>query len=209
MTTGRMARIATIALNLLAGAALMAVPAETKAHGGALDAQGCHADRKTGERHCHRGDATPASAPERDRRAQDSWTGVASVIDGDTIEIHGQRFRLHGIDAPESRQLCHDRSGKAYRCGQQAALALADRIGRRIVTCVRRDVDRYKRIVAVCRLGGPDGEDLNRWMVLNGLAMAYRAYSKDYVDAEEDARAARRGIWQGKVQPPWEWRRHH
>ncbi len=29
--------------------------------------------------------------------------GVASVIDGDTIEVHGQRIRFHGIDAPESR----------------------------------------------------------------------------------------------------------
>ncbi len=33
--------------------------------------------------------------------------GTASVIDGDTIEVHGQRIRLHGIDAPERRQLPH------------------------------------------------------------------------------------------------------
>lgn len=50
--------------------------------------------------------------------------GVASVIDGDTIEIRGEKIRLHGIDAPESGQRCH-RSDGEWACGQQAALALA------------------------------------------------------------------------------------
>ena len=45
------------------------------------------------------------------------------MIDGDTIEVHGQRIRLHGIDAPESRQLCH-LDGKPWQCGKDATNAL-------------------------------------------------------------------------------------
>ncbi|MGD9882672.1 MAG: thermonuclease family protein [Reyranella sp.] len=113
--------------------------------------------------------------------AQDRIVGVASVIDGDTIEIHGTRIRLHGIDAPESRQECTRPDGATWRCGQQAALALSHHIGRAVVSCEPRNRDRYGRTVAVCSRGS---EDLNRWMVANGWAVAFRRYSFDYVADE-------------------------
>lgn len=130
--------------------------------------------------------------------------GVASVIDGDTIEVHGQRIRLHGIDAVESRQHCIEADGRAWRCGQAAAFALSDRIGRNPVRCETRDIDRYGRIVGVCFQGRVD---LNEWMVAEGWAVAYRQYSLDYVAAEDKARRAVRGMWRADFDMPWDWRR--
>ncbi len=138
--------------------------------------------------------------------AQADMIGVASVIDGDTIEIHGERIRLHGIDAPESCQTCEDATGRQWRCGQKAALSLQDLIGHRTVTCRQRDVDRYGRIVAQCQQGDID---IGEWLVGRGLALAYRKYSKAYVAAEETASAARRGVWAGSFTAPWDWRREH
>ena len=135
--------------------------------------------------------------------AQERITGVASVIDGDTIEIHGQRIRLHGIDAPEGGQLCVRPNGERWRCSQQASFALADRIGRATVRCVPRDIDRYRRVVAVCFKGK---EDLNRWMVANGWAVAFRRYSVDYVADEDTARRKRLNMWSGAFEMPWDWR---
>ncbi len=134
----------------------------------------------------------------------DIVSGTASVIDGDTIDIHGSRIRLHAIDAIESRQRCYLPGDKVWSCGRDAAFALADKIGRAPVTCDVRDVDRYGRLVAICRLGG---KDLNAWMVENGWAVAYRRYGRDYVQAEDRARKAQRGIWASKFMMPWDWRR--
>jgi endonuclease YncB( thermonuclease family) len=128
--------------------------------------------------------------------------GSVSVIDGDTIEIHGRRIRLHGIDAPEAAQLCQV-EGKSWRCGQQASLALDGKIAGRPVSCRQKDIDRYRRIVAVCFAGS---ENLNAWVVAEGWALAYRQYSTDYVGQERAASAARKGIWRGSFVPPWVWR---
>lgn len=165
----------------------------SSAHAGKLDANGCHQNRKIGEYHCH----TPESA---------SYVGVTTVIDGDTIDIHGQRFRLFGIDAPESKQLCYDSARKTYRCGQVAANTLSNLIGRQTVTCEQKDIDRYKRIVAVCSV---NGQDVGAYLVGKGLAVAYVQYSTAYVPVEEEARAGGFGLWAGAFEMPWDWRKAH
>ncbi len=130
--------------------------------------------------------------------------GQATVIDGDTLEIHGERIRLHGIDAPESSQSCEDESGDSYRCGQQASLALADKIGDQVVSCVELDRDRYGRTVGRCTAVG---EDLSEWLAFQGWAVAYTYYSYDYTRAETWAKTERRGIWRGRFVMPSDWRK--
>jgi len=132
--------------------------------------------------------------------------GIPTVIDGDTLEFGKQRVRLAYVDAPESSQSCV-RNGQAYRCGQQAALALAEKIKKRNVTCTEKDTDKYGRMVAVCVLSST-GEDLNRWLVQQGYAVAYRAYGRQYVPDEEKARQAKRGVWAGAFQMPWDYRKN-
>lgn len=129
--------------------------------------------------------------------------GQVSVIDGDTLELHGQRIRLLGIDAPESSQPCRNAGGRTWRCGAEAANRLSDFIASRPVTCRVKNTDRYGRSVAVCTVAG---QDIGRWAVTNGWALAYRRYSKDYIGAEEQARISRRGIHAGQFMPPWDYR---
>jgi endonuclease YncB( thermonuclease family) len=131
--------------------------------------------------------------------------GRASVIDGDTLDIRGERIRLSAIDAPESGQICQDASERDYRCGQRAALALSDKIGAQNVICRQEDRDRYGRTIATCFLRDLD---LNGWMVEQGHALAYLQYGgQRYATHEAKARAERRGVWAGAFTPPWEWRR--
>lgn len=132
-----------------------------------------------------------------------SIEGRARVLDGDTIEIRGERIRIHGIDAPEGGQMCTGAKGKPFNCGATAKQALAGKLKGRPVACERKDTDQFGRMVAVCRAGSLD---VGRWMVQNGYAIAFIRYSEDYVSEESTARASRRGMWAGQFEPPWGWR---
>lgn len=136
--------------------------------------------------------------------ASEPIAGQATVIDGDTIEIHQQRIRLSGIDAPESDQLCRGDDSLSYRCGAKAANELDHFITGRPVSCVDIDERTYKRVVAVCTVGGVDLAD---WMVRQGLAFDWPKYSGgDYAAAQNEARQAERGIWSGSFVHPWDYR---
>lgn len=120
------------------------------------------------------------------------------VIDGDTLDLAGERIRLFGIDTPERGQSCGP-----LACGRAATEALADILSAGAVRCTRVNTDRYGRTVARCKAGRID---VNREMVRRGMAWAYRQYGDDYIADERAARKARIGIWKHKSRPPWNYR---
>ena len=130
--------------------------------------------------------------------------GVPSIIDGDTIKILNKRIRFHGIDTPEKKQIC-SKNSKEYSCGQEATNVLIKKIDGNPVTCKLQDkLDRYKRYIGVCFLGEVD---LNKWMVRNGYAVAYRRYAEDYIEDENYAKKNKIGLWSGYFIYPEKWRK--
>lgn len=124
------------------------------------------------------------------------------VADGDTLTVldaekRQHKVRLHGIDAPE----------KGQPFGAKAKEALAGIVFKKDVTVEVKDTDRYGRVVGKVKQGGVD---VNLKMVKDGFAWQYRRYDKSraLLDAEEEARNAKRGLWAGAdLVPPWEFRR--
>lgn len=134
---------------------------------------------------------------------QNHITGKVVVTDGDTLRMGEIRIRMHGIDAPEKAQTCI-KAMHNWQCGQASRAALIAKVGDSNVNCVIKDIDRYKRLVGECFIGKLN---LNRWMVSEGWAVAYRKYSQDYIKNEELARQSRTGIWSSEFQLPSEWRK--
>ena len=139
-------------------------------------------------------------------------TGFAKVVDGDTIKINSKKIRLYGIDAPEKKQKCKKiyltisfmSFTKDYMCGEVSTQKLIKKINKQKLNCNILDVDRYKRLIGECF---KRNINLNSWMVSNGYAVAYRKYSKKYVSDEINAKNNKLGIWQGKFEMPWDYRR--
>jgi endonuclease YncB( thermonuclease family) len=103
-----------------------------------------------------------------------SSAAAQTVTDGDTIKMAGTTYRLWGIDAPETHQICAD----GWPAGRIATEYLVNLMHGHTITCEPRTKDRYGRTVALCRA---DGVDIEAEMVRSGMALAFVRYSRDYV----------------------------
>ena len=134
------------------------------------------------------------------------FTGNAvGVADGDTITVLDadkvqHKIRLTGIDAPEKKQPFGNRSKQS----------LSDMVFNKTVTVETDKRDRYGRELGKVLAGGVD---VNLEQIKAGMAWHYKAYERtqpvidrqSYADAENEAKAAKRGLWvDAEPVPPWE-----
>lgn len=142
------------------------------------------------------GDAKVLGVVPLDRIISDS---MAVVVDGDTIKLGGTTYRLWGVDAPESRQVCTD----GWAAGVEATRKLEELVKGQTVECEYRDRDRHGRTVALCRA---NGADVGEAMIRAGLAWAFTRYSRDYVEQEKAAIANHAGVHAHDCEKAWDWR---
>src|ERR1700742_314116 len=130
-------------------------------------------------------------------------SGVAKFHDGDQVQIGNIHIRLAGIDAPSVDQLCLNTKGERWTCGVAARDELAHHTANQSWSCHTQRIDRRGRTVAKCEVGG---EDVQKWLVSIGWALAYNRRSHEYEADEKAAREAKAGMWQGAFIAPWDWR---
>ena len=117
-------------------------------------------------------------------------SGTPKIREGDQIQIGTARIRLGGIDAPSVDQLCLNTKGERWTCGVAARDELIHHTDNKSWTCHVSQTERRGRQVAHCEV---DGEDIQKWMVQNGWALAYARVSHDY-DADEKAARDRKSV---------------
>lgn len=132
-----------------------------------------------------------------DTAVSDQEYVVQRVVDGDTLLMEGgDRVRLLGVDTPETVR----ENFPVEPWGPEASSFTKQMVeGRAVVLKFAKERrDRYGRILAYVYV---DGVHLNEELIRAGFSEAQLQYSysdamkRTFREAEEEARAAKRGIW--------------
>ncbi len=136
-------------------------------------------------------------------------TGQAiRAADGDSFTIGVRKLRLYGIDAPELKQTCTGAAGQIWQCGAAAHGALITLLAQPGLTCQAKAQDRFGRSLATC--SAANTANIAAAQVRSGMAVSNEFNGmREYGAEEDEARAAKRGIWQGSFIGPKEWRATH
>jgi endonuclease YncB( thermonuclease family) len=130
------------------------------------------------------------------------------AADGDSFAIGSRKLRLYGIDAPELKQTCNDAAGQIWQCGAAAHGALITLLAQPGLTCQANAQDRFGRSLATC--SAINTADIAAVQVRSGMAVSNEFNGiREYGAEEDEARAAKIGIWQGSFDDPKEWRASH
>jgi endonuclease YncB( thermonuclease family) len=121
------------------------------------------------------------------------FSGHARVTGALMLDVQGQAVMLFGVQRAEPQDRCAASNGRAQSCATLAQAALAHRLaGHSIVAC-RVPPGQRGQLGAICL--DEQGNDLGRFLVIEGLALADSTQSYDYLPAEGAARSAKRGLW--------------
>lgn len=149
---------------------------------------------------------TKQSAQKPSSKQLEGHSQRVTVIDGDTIGVGDDRFRLHGIDAPEKSQPCTKENETTFDCGKAATEYLEYLTLGENVVCESTGKDRWGRYIGKCSTDTIS--DLGRQMVRSGWAIAYTEYSTDYVSDNQTAKESLLGMWATNFVTPQEWRKN-
>lgn len=131
--------------------------------------------------------------------------GRASALAGDLIKIAGTTVKLAGVEAPERDQRCGAGEGeRGWRCGKAARDALARLVRAQRLTCQPGATNESGQRLATCTAGE---KDIAAELVRGGHVFAMTGFFAKYSGVEDEARAARAGVWRSEpVERPSEFR---
>ena len=149
---------------------------------------------------------SPAATASQQARNSDTFTGSISAIrTGSRFVVGDLEISLYGVDAPDAEQVCSDKRGRPYNCGQEAIRQLRRFTGATPLDCKikARGQQGANLAYAVCNI---DNNDIGVAMVSSGWAVSLPEVTSVYVPYEEVAKSSHSGMWGGQFYRPAEWR---
>lgn len=127
---------------------------------------------------------------------------ISSIVSGDVFRMGQHTIRLYALASPLIDQKCQDGNGHVYDCGYVSARMLKDFVSGDDVSCRVMNFNAQNELLAACSV---DKTDIGAAMVEEGWALALPEINPIYIPYQQKAQEAKKGLWAGRFQMPWEW----